>query len=229
MPKNIFYAETCKTSKVSIVLGREKMDAPQEKILKTALALFFKFGIRHVTMDDIARELGMSKKTIYQYYREKDDLVNQLLEIELNSQECEFEELNEQARDAVHEMLLISGKMRSLMQAINPMFFLDLQKYYPNGFKRFQKFKEECGFQNVLRNIRKGIAEGLYREDLDPEIAARYRMAQLDMLMFGSYFSYEKYTLARINEELLHIYMYGICNLKGHKLINQYKKIKDAD
>lgn len=205
------------------------MEAPQQKILKTALELFFRFGIRHVTMDDVARELGMSKKTIYQFYREKDDLVNQLLDIELRSQECEFDEISAQARDAVHEMLLISAKMRSLMQSINPMFFLDLQKFYPTGYKRFQKFKEECGYQNVLRNLRKGIEQGLYREDLNLEIAARYRMAQLDMLMFGDHFTYERHTLARTNEEILHIFMYGICNLKGHKLINQYKKIKDVD
>ena len=201
----------------------------QEKILKAALELFFRYGIRHVTMDEISRELGMSKKTIYQYYREKDDLVNQLLDVELKSQERQFDEVSEKSKDAVHEMLLISGMMRQLMQGINPMFFLDLQKFYPSGFKRFQKFKEECGYQNLLRNLKRGISQGLYREDLDLEIVARYRMAQLDMLMFGSYFSYERHSLARVHEEILHVFMYGICNLKGHKLINQYKKTRDVE
>ena len=202
---------------------------PQEKILKTALELFFRYGIRHVTMDEIARELGMSKKTIYQFFREKDDLVNQLLDVELQEKECEFEELTGQSKDAVHEMLLISAKMREMMQGINPMFFLDLQKFYASGFKRFQKFKEECGYENVVRNMKKGIEQGLYRDDLDVEIVARYRMAQLDMIMFGNYYSFERHSLARIHEETLHIFMYGICNIKGHKLINQYKKIRDVE
>src|SRR4051812_3210910 len=107
---------------------------PQEKILKTSLQLFFKFGIKHVTMDDIARELGMSKKTIYQFYKEKDDLVTQLCDIELGAQECSFDELNATAKDPIHEIMLISIKMREMIKNINPIFFLDLQKFYPAAY-----------------------------------------------------------------------------------------------
>src|SRR6478735_335731 len=96
---------------------------PQEKILKTALGLFFKYGIKHVTMDDIAKELGMSKKTIYQFFKEKDDLVNQLCEAELKDQECQFDEMSRSAKDPIHELMLISEKMRMMMQNINPNFF----------------------------------------------------------------------------------------------------------
>src|SRR3954463_11909678 len=109
----------------------------QEKILKASLQLFFKYGIKHVTMDDIARELGMSKKTIYQFYKEKDDLVNQLCDMELKGQEFEFDEMNRTARDPIHEIMLISIKMREMMRNINPIFFLDLQKFYPVAFQRF--------------------------------------------------------------------------------------------
>jgi AcrR family transcriptional regulator len=204
------------------------MDA-QDKILKTALELFFKFGIRHVTMDEIARELGMSKKTIYQYYKEKDDLVNQLLDNALKVQEKQFEELTARSNDPIHEMLLISDKMRELMQNINPMFFLDLQKYYTAGYQRFQRFKEECGYQNLIRNLKKGIEEGLYRSELDVELTAKFRMAQVDMLMFGSYFSFERTSMVATQEEILQLFMYGVSSLKGHKLINQYKKIKEVE
>src|SRR5687767_12088768 len=122
---------------------------PQEKILKSALAQFFKYGIKHVTMDDIAKELGMSKKTIYQFFKEKDDLVNQLCEIELNNQECQVDEITQMANDPIHEIMLISNKMRLMMQNINPNFFLDLQKFYPVAFERFQAFKEGCAFKSV--------------------------------------------------------------------------------
>src|SRR5688572_24946520 len=100
----------------------------QEKIRKAALALFFKYGIRYVTMDDIARELGMSKKTIYQFYREKLDLVNELCELELKEHECAFSEFSRKARDPVHEIILISNKMREMTEKVNPTFFLDLRK-----------------------------------------------------------------------------------------------------
>ena len=180
-------------------------------------------------MDDIAKELGMSKKTIYQFYKEKDDLVNQLCGLELSEQESHFGEMNRSAKDPIHEIMMISDKMRVMMQNINPMFFLDLQKFYPSAFKRFQEFRENCAYRYVLINIKKGIELGIYRSDLDPEFVARLRLAQIDMLMFGNYFSYEKVSFARTHELVLDIFIFGICTIKGHKLFNNYKKIKEEE
>ena len=202
---------------------------PQEKILKSSLQLFFKYGIKHVTMDDIARELGMSKKTIYQFYKEKDDLVNQLCDMELKDQECQFDELNQTAKDPIHEIMMISIKMREMMKNINPIFFIDLQKFYPMAYQRFVRFREECAYKHVLHNIKRGIETGVYRGDLDPEFVSRYRLAQIDMLMFGSYFSFDKISFIRTHELVLDMFVYGICTVKGHKLINNYKKIKEED
>jgi len=202
---------------------------PQEKILKTSLQLFFKYGIKHVTMDDIAKELGMSKKTIYQFYKEKDDLVNQLCEIQLSEQTCQFNELNETARDPIHEIMMISVKMREMIQHINPMFFLDLQKFYPRAYKQFQKFREDCAYRNIHNNIRRGIEMGVYRGDLDPDFVTNYRLVQIDMLMFGNYYTYDKTSFVRTHELVLDMFVYGICTLKGHKLINSYKKINEEE
>ena len=116
---------------------------PQEKILKTALSLFFKYGIKHVTMDDIAKELGISKKTIYQFYKEKDDLITQLCAVEIKSQRCGFEEVAKQSSDALHEIMLISEQMMQMLQGVNPVFFKDLQKFYPSVYEMFNNFKKE--------------------------------------------------------------------------------------
>ncbi len=202
---------------------------PQEKILKVALELFFKFGIKRITMDDIAKELGMSKKTIYQFYKEKDDLVNQLVVIEMQKKECLFNDLENVAKDPIHEMMLISIAMSEMMQNINPIFFLDLQKFYPKAFMQFQKFKEECAFKDILRNIKRGKELGYYRPEIDEDFAARYRLSQIDMLMFGNYFSFEKTSFTKSHQLLLDLFVYGICSVKGHKLINNYKKIKEED
>ena len=202
---------------------------PQEKILKTSLELFFKYGIKHVTMDDIAKELGMSKKTIYQFYKEKDDLVNQLCDTEILLQENIFNNLSETAKDPIHEIMLISVKMREMIQNINPVFFLDLQKFYPQSFKRFQRFKEECTGVSILKNLKKGIEMGVYRPDIDAEFVTKYRLAQIDMLMFGNYFSFEKISFFRSHELILDMFVYGVCTIKGHKLINNYKKIKEEE
>lgn len=201
----------------------------QEKILTVSLQLFFKYGIKHVTMDDIAKELGMSKKTIYQFYKEKDDLVTQLCEVEMLEHEKSFHQIHQSAKDPIHEIMLISIKMREMMQHVNPLFFIDLQKFYPSAYKRFQKFKEECAFKDVLSNIKKGLEIGVYRADMNAEFVARYRLAQIDMLMFGNYFSFDKISFTRAHELSLEMFVYGICTIKGHKLINNYKRIKEEE
>lgn len=203
---------------------------PQEKILKTALELFFKFGIKRVTMDDIAKELGMSKKTIYQFYKEKDDIVNQLCDIEMLKHEQEFEVTHQKSKDPVHEIMLLSEQMSEMMQNINPVFFLDLQKHHPIALQRFQKFKREYAFNQIKRNIIKGIELGVYREDIDPDFVSNYRLNQIDMFMFGkTTYAFDKISFTKAHELLLDMFVHGVCTIKGHKLINKYKQIKEED
>lgn len=202
---------------------------PQEKILKTSLELFFKYGIKRVTMDDIAKELGMSKKTIYLYYKEKDDLVNQLCELEMLKHQKKFEDIYLQSKNPIHEIILISDAIREMTQNMNPIFFLDLQKFYPTAFSIFQAFKENCAFKDMVRNIKKGKEDGFYRPEIDEEFVARHRLAQIDMLMFGNYFSFDKISFTQSHELVLDMFVYGICTMKGHKLINSYKKIKEEE
>ncbi len=197
----------------------------QEKILKTALHLFFKYGIKHVTMDDIAKELGISKKTIYQFYKEKDDLVTQLCENEMKHHEHDFQEFNKSANDPIHEMILISNKMKTFLQNINPMFFIDLKKFYPTAFARFQSFKENFAYKNTLSNLKEGIAQGYYRSNIEPEFVSHFRLNQIEVLMFGNTFSFEKVSFAKSYELTLDMFVYGICTLKGHKLFDDYKKL----
>jgi hypothetical protein len=119
--------------------------------------------------------------------------------------------------------------MSEMMQHINPIFFIDLQKYYPNAFATFQKFKENCAFKDILRNVKEGKKAGIYRADINENFAARHRLAQIDMLMFGTYFSFEEISFTKSNELLLDVFVYGICTIKGHKIINNYKKIKEEE
>ena len=198
---------------------------PQDKILKTSLELFYKFGIKRVTMDDIAKELGMSKKTIYHHFKEKDDLVNTLCDTEMIKHEQIFDELFDESKNPIHEMMLISANMRKMMQHINPIFFLDLQKFHPQALNRFQEFKQNCAVKHIERNITKGIEAGFYRNDIDIEFTAKYRLSQLDMLMFGNYYSFEKISFTKSHELLLDMFVYGICTAKGHQLLNEYKKV----
>lgn len=196
---------------------------PQEKILKTALELFFKYGIKRVTMDDIAKELGMSKKTIYQYYDDKNKIVNQLCQLEVTRHEHRFNEIFQTSENPIHEIMLISESLRQMMQNVNPIFFMDLQKYHTSSFEFIQTFKRDCAYKDIYRNIQLGINDGLYRAELDPHFVTTYRLAQIDNLMFGNIFSFEKISFSRAHEFLLDLFIHSICTEKGLQLVEQYK------
>lgn len=199
----------------------------QEKILKISLVLFFKYGIKRVTMDDIAKEIGISKKSIYFYYKDKDDLVTQLCDNKLREHELKFDEIKLTAKNPIHEMMLISVEMTQIMQNINPIFFLDLQKNHLRAFERFQKFKLNIASKIISTNLNWGIKDGFYQSNLDVDFVSTYRLAQIDMIMFGNYFSFDKVSFVKTHEFILNMFVYGVSSLKGHKLINNYKKVKN--
>lgn len=196
---------------------------PQEKILKSALELFFKNGIKRVTMDDIAKELGMSKKTIYQYYDDKNKIVNQLCQLEVTRHEHRFNEIFQTSENPIHEIMLISESLKQMMQNVNPIFFMDLQKYHTSSFEFIQTFKRDCAYKDIYRNIQQGINDGLYRAELDPHFVTTYRLAQIDNLMFGNIFSFEKISFSRAHELLFDLFIHSICTEKGLQLVEQYK------
>lgn len=174
-------------------------------------------------MDDIAKEMGISKKTIYRFFKEKDDIVTQLSETELKKNQAMMEEMRKQANDPIHEMILISIHIQKVFAEINPVFFYDLNKQFSRALNDFKKFKQECIFTNIRRNLTDGMAQGLYRADLDLDFVAQYRILQMDMFMGGSDFQFENLSMAKAHQLIMDIFMHGISTVKGHKLINKYK------
>ena len=150
-------------------------------------------------------------------------------EIEMAKQEKIFEEVTSKSMDPIHEIILISNNLKEMLHHINPIFFLDLQKFHPNAFNQIQKFKDNCAYKDIIRNIRNGKEQGYYQKEVDEDFVARYRMAQLDMLMFGNYFAFDKISFTQAHQLLLDMFVYGICTLKGHQLINEYKGINEQE
>ena len=201
----------------------------KDKILEVSLMLFFKYGIKSVTMDDIAKEMGISKKTIYQFFKEKDDIVSMLCEMEITRHQKDFDEIYIQAKDPIHEMILIYQHLEKVFRDINPVFFHDMHKQYSQALNRFNKFKKEVMLSHIERNIKEGIKQELYRSDLDMAFVAQYRLAQMDMLMMGDGFNIENISYSRAHQMVLDIFMHGISTVKGHKLINKYKNKHEED
>ncbi len=217
--------ETLVTFKVSVVLYPIMTDFETGlRIREKARDLFMQYGLRSVSMDDIAGKLGMSKKTIYHHYADKDELIVAVIteEVQQNQHICERDKTN--AENAVHEIFLAMDMVVELFSAMNPSLIYDMQKYHPNAFLKFQQHKNDYLYNTILENMGKGIREGLYREDINLDIMARYRVESI-MLPFNPDFHTKlKYNLAQIEEELIVHFMFGLASPKGYKLIIKYQQ-----
>jgi AcrR family transcriptional regulator len=201
----------------------EIMDT-RERIKLQATDLFMKYGVRSVSMDDIANSLGMSKKTIYQYYSDKDELVDAVImeEIMHNEKCCEMDRSG--SENAVHEMFLAMDMVLEMFRSMNASVLYDIQKYHHTAFSKFQRHKNDYLYGVIRANLERGITEGLYRDDLNVDIIARYRVESV-LLPFNPEFQAKvKHNLADIEQELILHYLFGVANAKGCKMIEKYKQ-----
>lgn len=195
-----------------------------ERIKQTAHGLFMQFGLRSVSMDDIATGLGISKKTIYQFYQDKDALVEDVIaSIIAHNQFC-CQKDREGSMNAIHEIFLAMDFMMEIFKSMNPSLVFDMQKYYPGAFVKFSEHKNNYLQGMIKANILRGIEEELYREDLQVEILSRFRVESM-MLPFNPDFqSKVKFNLAVIEEELILHFLFGMVSLKGYKMAIKYQQ-----
>ncbi len=198
--------------------------ATKERIKKTAHDLVMQYGIRSVSMDDIANALGMSKKTIYQYFADKDELVLAVVTDVIKRNESDCERDKKKAENAIHEIFLAMEMMVEMFRAMNPSIIYDMQKYHPGAFSGFQKHKNDYIFNVMKQNLLKGIKEELYRPEINVEILSRFRVESM-MLPFNPDFQRSlKNSLVDIEEELIIHFLYGLVTPKGYKLILKYQQ-----
>src|SRR6195952_6152171 len=114
-----------------------------ERIINGAEELFLKAGIKSVTMDDIARHLGMSKKTIYQFFKDKNELVTGLVKKKLMQDENQICMMVDQSNNVIEEMINMMKASEEIFSRINPVVIHDMQKYHPEAWKQFQDFKAD--------------------------------------------------------------------------------------
>ncbi len=174
-------------------------------------------------MDDIAAQLGMSKKTLYQYYIDKDELVNAVFSgvMEHNKQQCGVCQSN--GENAIHEVFLSFDMLQEMLSNMNPSLLFDMQKYHPSAFKKFQDYKNNFLYKLIKSNIERGKAEELYRDDVDVEILTRYRLFSIMISFDSDIFPSNKTNLVYIEQHLLEHFLWGMATPKGQKLIQKYK------
>jgi len=220
-----FRTETLVTKKVSIVLCPDfEIMEVKDRILEKAHELFMRYGVRSVSMDDIAAQLGMSKKTLYQYYADKEELVDAVLSalLENNRKECLSD--RQKAENALHEVFQAFDMIQEMFSNMNPSIVFDLEKYHPAVYKKFQHHKQVFMFQVIKQNLEKGVKEELYRPEINVDILTRYRIESMMLPFNAEVFPNNRTHLAGIQEEILEHFLYGLSTPKGHRLIQKYKQ-----
>lgn len=197
---------------------------PKERILIKAQELFMHYGIRSVSMDDIANNLGMSKKTLYQYFADKDELVEAVVDGHINEVEGDCMNCRKDATDAIHEIFLTMEQIMEEFNNMNPMLLYDLEKFHFKAYQRFKDYKDKFLLQIIRSNIEWGIKDELYRADLNVDVLSKYRIESMLIPFNVAVFPPGKYNLAKTSEIMIENFTYGLATIKGHKLIQKYNE-----
>lgn len=218
--------ETLVTKKVSVVLCPDMIELQDTstRIRQKANDLFMQYGLRSVSMDDIANSLGISKKTIYQYYADKDELVNAVVGaiIRGNQATCDFD--RNRADNAIHEVFMAIDLVKELFHSINPSLLFDMQKYYPVAFRMFSEHKNDYLYGLIRKNLLRGVKEELYRQDINVEALSRFRVESIVLPFYPDFHTKVKLSFAEIEEELTIHFLFGLVSQKGYKLILKYQE-----
>ena len=196
----------------------------QERIILKSHELFMLYGIRSVSMDEIANHLGMSKKTIYQYFKDKDALVEGVIDIEIQKHETEFTHYAAKSENAIHEVFLAIDNIQETLKHMNPSVMYDLQKYHGQAFEKFRAHKNTFFYSITKTNIERGRSEGIYRKELNIDILTRLRLANMFLMFDFEHFPSNKFTAIEIITETTDNFLHGLATQSGLQVIDQYKQ-----
>ena len=196
-------------------------------ILEQVRKLYQKFGIKSITMDDIASHLCISKKTIYEYFSDKEDLVKNVLMLE-HDQNCRFlADIENRHLNAVEELFEVYKMINSVFKEYNSSMVYDVRKYYPTLFIKIREIRRKRMYETVHNNLNKGKKEGLYRKDLNSKIIAKMHVFRTESLSDNDMFSQEELTSFKMFHEIFVYHLQGILSHEGrHFFENNFDKFK---
>lgn len=193
----------------------------QEKWLKRVEELFLRFGIKSITMDDVARELGISKKTLYQFVESKDDLVQKMLTRHIEQEKLTCKMLFGAAGNALEEMyVVIEGDTQQLKQ-MKANIIHDLQRYHHEAWEKVSEYQRGFLYSVVRNNLERGMREGLYRADLDVDIITKLHISGSIQLFNEDIFPHAHYKYDEVFRAFMVHYLYGIVSEKGLEHLKQ--------
>jgi AcrR family transcriptional regulator len=174
-------------------------------------------------MDDIAAQLGMSKKTLYQYYTDKEELVTAVFSEVMDHNRIECSANKQKADNAIHEIFMAFDMVQEMFSNMNVSVLYDMEKYHPVCYKKYLDYKNGFLYQMIRSNIERGIKEELYRSEIDVDIITRYRIYSIMLSFNTEMFPNNRNNIVYIEQQLLEHFLIGLATAKGEKLIQKYK------
>lgn len=203
------------------------MEKKKQHIISEAIQLFLKFGVKSLTMEDIARKLGISKKTLYTHVKDKEDL---LLQAVISFGKFEDKQLNEicsSGLNAIDESLEIKKWVLEMLRNIHPSVAYDIEKFYPSVSKRMKASRHEIVYRSIFQNIVKGQKEGLYRADINPDILAKLYIGRMESIFDQELFPSSTYNVSDVYMEWFIYHVHGMATSKGLQILeNNFKTNK---
>jgi AcrR family transcriptional regulator len=197
------------------------MDEKLPVLLAQTIAIFMQYGIRSVTMDDLARQLGVSKKTLYKYVSDKKDLVLKTIQFATENQKALMHETCSHAGNAIEEQIEMAREASIRLKSIHPSVFFDLEKYYPEAWKILSDFKRTFISNCIKQNIERGQEEGLYRTDIDAAIISAFHTNMINIQFIPEIFPVGTFSFESIHQQLTDYHLRGIVNENGINFLNK--------
>ncbi|HRZ31294.1 MAG TPA: TetR/AcrR family transcriptional regulator [Flavobacterium sp.] len=201
------------------------MTDKKTNIKNSTFNLFKKYGIKRITIDDIAFELGVSKKTIYQFYETKNDLVLTVFsDLEEDINKSSIDSIFKENRSPIEEIILLFNTKFKLTKEFNPVLLYDLSKYYPAIYRNLKTSISNNLYIKCKENINKGIYDGVYRKDLNPENVSRLFLHHIFGFHESAFIDRSMLTNKTFIHEIIAYHIRAIATQKGIKIFDKLRE-----
>ena len=201
----------------------------KERIIENASALFFQKGVKSMTMSDIANELGVSKRTLYEVFRDKEDLLENCISSHIVKADKAIQTLADNSENVIDMMMHFFALHLNEMRTINRLVMHDLKKYHPDLYKKLE-YKQKENVYLLLPLLDKGVKQELIRNDVNFEIILWLVKSQFKALMADDFFPMEKYSINEYIQAIILNFIRGIATPSGIKKVDSIvEKLQSQD
>lgn len=194
----------------------------EQILLEEFKNIIFKKGIKAVSIDELAQHMKISKKTIYQFFHSKEEMVEKLLKTHLEKHKVIIEKIHDESEDVIKELLLIMQCSSQMLTQINPQVFEDLNIYYKKIWKNFEKFKKEYVLDRIIKTLEKGQKQGLIRKNISLKLMAYLRLKEIELLMDYQFVKNFDMSIQQMQQAITEYFILGIGTEKGIAKMQYY-------